>query len=143
MIERMAKYFVRVIGVFVVLGPLFAVFPGLVNPFFALGAWMVGAGPAYLAALYYFLITFWWHDSRSPSRPTYRFALFGLLGSGCGMLGVLSYVQLPIPHAQFEQLIFASQIISLSLGGIGGFGSAVFIVLLWGRKKETMPLRLA
>ena len=143
LILSMTKYFLRVIGVFVVLGPLFPVFPGLGSFPFFIGAWFVGALPAFLAAIYYFVFTFWLDDAHLPSRPVYRFALFGLLGAGCGMLGILSYAHLPIPHSQFTQLFIASKIFSLSVGAIGGFGSAVFIVWLCRQTTEAAPTKQA
>lgn len=130
---RLAKYFIFVFSVFVVLGPLFPILPGISNPAFVSGAWTVGALPALAAAVYYFVLTFWWYDTIPPVKSRTRFGLFGLIGASCGMLGILSAAHLPIPLSQFEQLFFSRTTPALFFGAVGGLGSAALIVLLCGR----------
>lgn len=136
---RLAKYFICVFSVFVVLGPLFAILPGIWNPAIVLGAWMVGALPALAAAVYYFVLTFWWYDTLSRVKSHNRFGLFGLIGAICGMLGILSAAHLPIPLSQFEQLFFSRTTPALFFGAVGGLGSAALIVLLCGRSSALIP----
>ena len=137
MLARLKKYFLRVVCVFVGLGPLFAGFPiAISTPQFALAIWIVGAVPALLAALYYFAITCWWFDAKLPTVRFYRTSLYGMLGAVSGMLGTLTYSLLPITNSQFVLILISRDILFNSFGVIGGMGSAVFVRWLYGRPGE-------
>ena len=129
---RLKQYFLRVIAVFVVLGPMFGGFPFLVAPSVLPALWIFGAPPAAFAALYYFALTFWWVDTYQPNSKVWTNILFAFMGVISGIAGILSYRQLPIEHADITNIFFANTPFSLLLGAIGGAGSGIFVNLMRG-----------
>lgn len=141
-IANLPRYFLYVVCIFVGIGPLIPVFPGVASPMFLLVAWQMGALPALLAALYYFLFTAPWFLQNPTVKRRSVFLICGALGAVSGVLGILTFSQLSFLHSQLEQLFFSSSILSTTLGAIGGLGSALLAAFLWARaQKMVVPGR--
>ena len=140
-LANLPRYFLCVVCTFVGIGPLLPVFPGLISPMFFLVAWRVGALPAFLAALFYFLFTARWFALNSGPKGGAIFLICGVLGAISGVLGIVTFSQLSFLHSEIEQLFFSRRMLSLVLGAIGGLGSALLVLCLSVRSSKKMSIK--